>query len=89
MPKVLVVESDANFAEHVLRGLYERWPAVEVEVIGDGQTALQSAVAFPPDLILLCVELPKISGYSICNKLKKNPQLKGIPSRHHVVRSDS
>ena len=51
----------------------------DVELVGDGTQALQRAKDAPPDLILLCVELPKMSGYSICNKLKKNPSLKDVP----------
>lgn len=77
--KVMVVESDGEFADEIGRALKGRWPALEMRIIGDGQSALQVAAESPPDLILLRVELPKVSGYSICNKLKKNPQLRNIP----------
>jgi CheY-like chemotaxis protein len=45
----------------------------------DGKEGLDVATRDRPDLIVLCVELPKMSGYSICNKLKKDNDLKGIP----------
>jgi DNA-binding response OmpR family regulator/chromosome segregation ATPase len=74
---VLVVESDAAFAAQVkaaVEGL-----GLRAEILADGAMALTAAKNNPPALILLCVELPKMSGYSICNKLKKNPELKNIP----------
>ncbi len=47
--------------------------------VADGKEGLDKASADRPDAIILCVELPKMSGYSICNKLKKDDQLKSIP----------
>lgn len=79
MTRVMVVESDADFAQQMRGALQQRWPGTAVQITADGQSALQSAAADPPDLILLCVDLPKVSGFLICNKLKKNPQLKDIP----------
>jgi len=73
----MVIESDETFAtslESMLSG-YD----VIMEVIADGKTGLQTAKQDPPDMILLCVELPKMSGYSICNKLKKDKRLKSVP----------
>ncbi len=75
--RIMVIESDETFAtsiESMLSG-YD----VEMEVIADGKTGLQTAKQNPPDMILLCVELPKMSGYSICNKLKKDKRLKSVP----------
>src|SRR5437870_4713698 len=50
-----------------------------VKLLDDGKDGLDLAKSERPDLIVLCVELPKMSGYSICNKLKKDNDLKGIP----------
>ena len=79
MPRVMVVESDVAFAEEIRLALETH--AVEVQVVSDGNEALQVAKSAGADLILLRVELPKISGYSICNKLKKSsdPRVKSIP----------
>src|SRR5512136_2281337 len=75
--RVLVVESEASFAATIKSALEEL--GLAVDITADGAMALQLAKNTPPALIILCVELPKMSGYSICNKLKKNPDLKGIP----------
>jgi DNA-binding response OmpR family regulator len=50
-----------------------------VEVVSDGAVGLERAAASPPDLIYLCIELPRISGFSVCNKLRKNPETETIP----------
>lgn len=50
-----------------------------VEVVADGAVGLERAAASPPDLIYLCIELPRISGFSVCNKLRKNPETETIP----------
>ena len=75
--RILVVEAETDFADQIRTALEPY--NLALEVTGDGSDGLQRAKSDPPDLILLCVELPNMSGYSICNKLKKNPELKRIP----------
>src|SRR5208283_4077336 len=48
-------------------------------VVDDGNVGLQQAAADKPDLILLSIELPRMNGFSVCNKLKKDPTLKDVP----------
>ncbi len=52
---------------------------VETKVTTDGTEGVQLARTMVPNAIVLCVELNRISGYSICNKLKKDPELGRIP----------
>lgn len=75
--RILLIESDEEFSESLV-SLFSQYD-VETRVIGDGKEGLQTAKEDPPDMILLCVELPKMSGYSICNKLKKDKRLKKVP----------
>ncbi|HEY2517413.1 MAG TPA: response regulator [Polyangiaceae bacterium] len=75
--KVLVFESDAAFAGE-LRSELGKLGCV-VSVVDDGNVGLQQAGADRPDLILLSIELPRMNGFSVCNKLKKDPALKDVP----------
>ena len=75
--KILLIESDAAMARVLSSVLEAR--GFEARVTGDGKDGLELARADRPDVIVLCVELPKMSGYAVCNKLKKDEELKGIP----------
>jgi DNA-binding response OmpR family regulator len=75
--KILLIESDGAFAQELCTAIEAR--GVEARVTSDGKEGLELARADRPDLIVLCVELPKMSGYSVCNKLKKDDQLRSIP----------
>ncbi|WP_445244281.1 adenylate/guanylate cyclase domain-containing protein [Microcoleus sp. OTE_8_concoct_300] len=45
----------------------------------NGQLALQGAEISPPDLILLDINMPKMNGYQVCEKLKLSERTKDIP----------
>jgi CheY-like chemotaxis protein len=48
------------------------------EIAVDGKDTMNKAVSFQPDLILLDVMMPKLSGFEVCEKIKQDPELKGI-----------
>ena len=75
--RVLAFESDAQFA----RELETRFHSLgcEVTVVDDVNLGLQAASVNKPDLILLTIELPRMSGYSVCNRIKRDADLKEIP----------
>ncbi|HAN97753.1 MAG TPA: two-component system response regulator [Planctomycetaceae bacterium] len=50
----------------------------EVEIAEDGQKTLDKVAAFRPDLILLDVMMPKLSGFEVCKQLKRDPATRGI-----------
>jgi CheY-like chemotaxis protein len=75
--KVLVFESDPAFAGELRTELGKLGCATTV--VDDGNVGLQQASADRPDLILLSIELPRMNGFSVCNKLKKDPSLKEVP----------
>jgi len=70
---VLVVEDEASFVEALTIGL--RREGFEVEVAVDGAEALERFDAVSPDLVLLDVMLPKISGIDVCRQLRKRTQV--------------
>jgi len=77
MPKVLVFESDPAFAGVLTAGLAQY--GCDSQVVDDGETGITLAEKDPPDLILLSIELPRMNGFSVCNKLKRNAKLKAVP----------
>ena len=50
----------------------------QIEMAADGQETLEKAASFQPDLILLDVMMPKLSGFEVCKKLKQNPDTRRI-----------
>lgn len=51
----------------------------KVRPVMDGELALSGASAIPPDLILLDINMPKMSGFEVCQKLKENEVTREIP----------
>jgi len=70
---VLVVEDEASFVEALSIGLRREGFIVEVAV--DGLDALDRFDAVKPDLVLLDVMLPKISGVDVCRQIRKRSQV--------------
>ena len=50
----------------------------EVDFACDGQQTLEKVASFVPDIILLDVMMPRLSGFEVCKKLKENPATSGI-----------
>ncbi len=50
-----------------------------VRTATDGLAALAEVARHPPDLILLDVMMPRMSGFQCCSKLKADPKSKNIP----------
>ncbi|HYO98216.1 MAG TPA: response regulator, partial [Polyangiaceae bacterium] len=75
--KVLVFESDATFAAE-LKAELARF-GCHTTIVDDAGVGLQTAARDKPDLILLAIELPRMNGFSVCNKLKRDPGLRDVP----------
>jgi two-component system OmpR family response regulator len=72
--RALVVEDEPNLADVLVRMLtFDGW---EAEQAGDGAAALRVARAFRPDVVILDVMLPDISGLDVLRRLRaENPAL--------------
>jgi two-component system response regulator RegX3 len=70
---VLVVEDEEGFVEALSIGL--RREGFRVQVARDGAQALDLFDAVSPDLVLLDVMLPKVSGIDVCRQLRKRSQV--------------
>ena len=71
--KILI--ADDNEANVELLEAYLTDVACEVEIAVDGQQTLDKVRSFQPDLILLDVMMPKLSGFEVCKKIKEDPLL--------------
>jgi two-component system response regulator RegX3 len=72
-PTILVVEDEAGYVEALTIGLAKE--GFRVEVATDGVDALQRFDQVSPDLVLLDVMLPRISGIDVCRQLRKYSQV--------------
>jgi two-component system alkaline phosphatase synthesis response regulator PhoP len=50
----------------------------DIAVAVDGRDTLEKVTSFQPDLILLDVMMPKLSGFEVCKKIKSDPNTKAI-----------
>jgi two-component system alkaline phosphatase synthesis response regulator PhoP len=74
MTKILVVEDEPNMVAG-LRDNFE-YEGYEVLTAGDGVEGLSRALATSPDLVILDVMMPKMSGLDVCKQLKaKRPSI--------------
>jgi CheY-like chemotaxis protein len=69
--KVLVVDDNAQNLE-LVQAYLETLP-LEIDSAADGLMAMAKVDSFKPDLVLLDVMMPKMSGFEVCQKLKGNP----------------
>jgi DNA-binding response OmpR family regulator len=66
--RVLVVDDDPTVSEVVAR--YLERDGYAVETVADGRSALDRALAEPPDLVILDLMLPGIDGLEVCRRLR-------------------
>ena len=67
--KILVVEDEPSLQETLVYNLEKQ--GYQVEAVGDGRLAIDSARAQYPDLIVLDIMLPSLDGFEICKILRK------------------
>jgi len=73
MPEtILVVDDDPDIARFVEVNL--RSAGYDVAVAADGEEALEKANEMRPDLVLLDVMMPRIDGFEVAQRLRRNPQ---------------
>lgn len=77
MKRLLVIEDDPIFSMILRTALKSR--GYEVETENDGLKGLTRATNYRPDLIILDVNLPTMSGFDVAKKLKENDELSDTP----------
>ena len=77
MAKILIVEDDP-----LMSRMYQKiftFEGYEVAMAGNGEEVLEAAKKGKPNLVLLDVMMPKMNGLEVLEKLKIDPETKGIP----------
>ena len=74
MSKSILIADDEPNIVISLEYLLQR-DGYRVAVARDGQEALDAIAAAPPDLLLLDLMLPKVSGFEVCQTIRENPAL--------------
>ncbi len=73
MSKILIVDDDVDLAELLRTKLNDE--GNEVRIIHSGEGAFELAKDFKPDMAILDIMLPGVTGYQICRRLRKDPEL--------------
>ena len=76
--RIMIVEDEESIQELIKYNLQREGYLVPV-CCENGESALESAVTYKPDLILLDLMLPGVDGLTVCKNLKADPVTKHIP----------
>ncbi|MDP2370136.1 response regulator transcription factor [Rhodoferax sp.] len=74
--RVLIADDEPNIVVS-LEFLMKR-EGFDVQVVADGEAALQAIAARVPDLVLLDIMLPKKDGFEVCQRIRANPQWQAV-----------
>jgi len=77
MAKILIAEDEPDIRELIAFTL--RFAGHEVVTTSNGEEAVQMASKVIPDLILMDVRMPRMTGYDACRLMKASPALQDIP----------
>jgi diguanylate cyclase (GGDEF)-like protein len=75
--RVLVVDDDEPFREHI--GAILRESGFSVTTLGEPKKIMEMAELYKPDIMLLDVMMPDISGFDVCKMLRSTTTWKDIP----------
>lgn len=77
MPKILIADDERDILE-LVRFVLE-FSNFEVVTAENGEEALRKVLAEAPDLVLLDVRMPRMTGHQVCQALKANSKTRSIP----------
>ncbi len=78
MAKILVIDDEAELLD-MMRLVLERRGGHETILSAEGPDGLAKAIADPPDMAIIDVMMPGVTGYDICRQLRANPATAHIP----------
>ena len=74
--RILIADDEPNIVVSLEFLMKQR--GYDIRVVSNGADALEAVGEFRPDLILLDVMMPRVSGYDVCQKVRENPEWHGI-----------
>ena len=77
MKRVLVAEDEPDIADALRQALIERL-GVQLDIVANGALVMDSIAAHRPDLLILDVALPGLSGLDVFDLLRNDPRLQGV-----------
>jgi DNA-binding response OmpR family regulator len=77
-PRILIVEDERDIAGLIKHAL-ERGGEADAEIVSSGDAALKAVTEQAPDLVILDLNLPVLSGIEICRILRSRSDLKHVP----------
>jgi len=77
MPKIVVAEDERDILE-LIRFVLE-FNGFDVVTADNGEEAVRKVLTESPDLVLLDVRMPRMTGHQACQALKANPKTRQIP----------
>lgn len=89
MEQSVVLLVDDNRTHQYSLGKHLTQSGFEVLHAHSGEMALQLATAHHPDAILLDINLPDMTGFTICQQLKADPRTSSIPVVFHSATHDT
>lgn len=75
--EILIVDDNPQNAE--LLQVYLETLECEIRIAVDGVDALENINASSPDIVLLDIMMPRMSGFEVCRWIKDNPETRDIP----------
>jgi DNA-binding response OmpR family regulator len=78
VPRILVVEDEQDIAG-LIKHTLERSGDGSVEIVGRGDEAIRSISGRQPDLVILDLNLPVLSGEEVCRMLRQRPETRQLP----------
>ncbi|MEH2116074.1 hybrid sensor histidine kinase/response regulator [Nostoc sp.] len=78
-PRVTILHVDDNEANRYVVNRILQNAGFSVVEAATGATGLEAVAKFQPDLVILDVQLPDISGFEVCRQIKANPETTFIP----------
>jgi DNA-binding response OmpR family regulator len=76
-PKILIIEDD-RFLSSIIKSRMER-NSFLVEQAFDGEEGLTKLASFKPDLVILDLIMPKVSGFEFLERISQDPEFNQVP----------